>query len=159
MRRLITLVLLILGVGSAQAQEVLVTKVILRSIGPGQGTVAYSVNNFGWTDDMTDVEASLWAQVSGRLVLVDRRKFGFIEKGQYRAADNLRSPILTGKMLTCVSYTWEKRRTDVLDFYSNEGHSNIERQMGVLTKFRASVSDANAGLCRSMPESATRHLH
>lgn len=125
------------------------TKVILSSF----GQFAYSVSNLGWADDMRDVEYSLWALVGGRIVKLHERAGVFIGKGEYSAADNLRRPFDVGKMIVCVSYVFKGRRANVVEFFSNEGASSVERQMGAMQRFRPSIRQmADRSLCKSMPE-------
>jgi hypothetical protein len=126
-----------------------VTKIILSSF----GQFAYSVTNAGWADDMSNVTYSLWAVRNGQVAKIDERSIGYIAKGQYAAADRMQPPFPVGKMIVCVYYEFKGKRVNVIDFYSNENASSIQRQMGEMSKFRRSVTqvDGPNDLCRSMP--------
>ncbi|WP_156947078.1 hypothetical protein [Bradyrhizobium sp. WSM3983] len=126
------------------------TQVFLQSF---VGQVKYSVSNLGWADDMTNVEYSLWAWTNGRLVQLDERRTPYMAKGGYSGSDFMKAPFGTGKMVVCVSYLFKKKRVNVIDFYSNETMPSAERQVGLMSKFRASVTqvDGPNDLCKSMP--------
>lgn len=137
-----------------------VTKVVLRSLGPGLGLVAYSFNNFSWIADIRNVEYSLWAFSNGQLVRLDQRRAAFVAKGQYVAADNIRTPFLVGRMVVCASYEVQGRKVSIVDFYTNENASSFQRQIGEMSKFRESLTEVDGAqdLCRSMPEAAARAM-
>jgi hypothetical protein len=108
--------------------------------------------------DLRNVEYSLWALVNGQLVRLDHRRAAFIAKGQYVAADNIRTPFLIGRMVVCASYEIQGRKVSIVDFYTNENAASFQRQIGEMSKFRESLSevDGPGDLCKSMPESAAR---
>lgn len=168
MRVVIILLFWLIGVSCGWAQipttnvaDSVPVKIIVRSVGPGQGTLSYSVNNLNWTNDLTDVKASIWGLSNGSLIRVDERGANFIARGEFVAREHIATPVLVGKFVACVSYQAGDQRFDVLSFYSNENHSSFQLQIGELTKFHSPVveTDGTGNLCNDMPNSAMRYLN
>ena len=131
------------------------TRVQMRSRTTAALTVMTMLNY-----DVSNIQASLWALSNGRLVKLDSRVIPFIESGGYAAADRLPTPFTIGKMVACVNYSLNNRNVEMLDFYTNEGHSQQQLMIGTMSKFRPSVVevDGSGALCRLMPSSAARYL-
>lgn len=128
-----------------------------QPIDPRLGTVVYEVGNLGWDDDMRTLHFSLWALVSGQLVIVHQRQADFLAKGESIVIDNLPRPFVTGRMVVCVSYEFKGRKVNVVDFYTNENMSSSRGYAGQMNKLRESLKqvDGPNDLCRSMPGTAT----
>jgi hypothetical protein len=110
--------------------------------------------------DVSHIHASLWALSNGKLVKLDSRTIPFIEAGGYAGPDRLPTPFTIGKMISCVQYNLNNHNVEMLDFYTNEGHSQQQLVMGTMTKYRTSVVEVDGGgrLCSSMPASAYKYI-
>ncbi|WP_137045057.1 hypothetical protein [Pseudolabrys sp. FHR47] len=131
------------------------TRVQMRSPSTAAHTVM-TLMNF----DVSNIRASLWALSNGRLVQINSRTIPFIESGGYSAADHIPTPFTIGKMVSCVQYRLNGHNVEMIDFYTNEGHTQQQLLFGTMTKFRASVVDVDGAkhLCSSMPSSAASLL-
>lgn len=131
------------------------TRVQMRSPTTSALTVMTLMN-----DDVSNLNASLWALSNGKLVKLVGRSIPFIQSGGYVVADRLPTPFTIGKIISCVQYNLNSHAVEILDFYTNEGHTQQQLVTGTMTKYRASVVevDGNGKLCSSMPASATKYL-
>lgn len=131
------------------------TRVQMRSPTTSALTVM-TLSNF----DVSDVKASLWALAGGRIIRLHSRTIPFIASGEYAVADQIPTPFTIGKLISCVSFKWENQNVEMLDFYTNEGHTQQQLLFGTMTKFRASVIEVDGGdsVCNSMPNSAAQYV-
>jgi len=120
----------------------------------GGGIASYRVENHGWTDDMRAVDYSIWAIANGRPTRLHQRHVDLIGKNEYSAVGNVDAPFAVGKIVLCVSYELEKRRVNVIDFFTNESVSPLQREIGEMTKLRESIvqMDNSENLCAAMPK-------
>ena len=122
---------------------------------PGGAIAAYSVNNYGMSS-LNDARASLWLVDAGRLQKIHERAVPYTKSGEYFASDRIATPVAVGRYVVCVTLKIDNEQIEILSFFSNEGHSSYERQIGKLTEFREKISSLgeDKGLCRNMPRTA-----
>jgi hypothetical protein len=111
--------------------------------------------------DVANVHASLWSLSGGKLIKLDSRTLPFIQSGGSTTIRGLTTPFRgIGRLISCVQYNLQNRIVEILDFYTNEGHTPAELAVGIMTKYRPSVIEVDRGgrLCSSMPSSATRYI-
>jgi hypothetical protein len=129
------------------------TKAFIRSSGQSNPFAVYSVTNHGWGDDMTDVRYSLWVVTNGRVTMIDESRAPLIAKGNNVERGNIKFPVAPDKLVICVSYMFKTRRVNVVEFYSNEKATSVDKQTGELTKFRPAFSqvDRAKDMCTDVP--------
>lgn len=127
-------------------------------VDPRLGTITYEVGNLGWSDDMRNLDFSLWALVKGQLIRVHQRHTAFLAKGESIVVDKLAKPFITGRMAVCISYEFKGRKVNIVDFYTNENLPSSQNYAGQMMKFRESLKqvDSPNDLCSSMPSTVTR---
>lgn len=130
---------------------------VVRAYNPNPYTsdylAEYSVTNNA-VGSVKDVEVSLWALEGQRPIKIYSRSVGYIGQGDANVASAIRSPILRGKFLLCISYRYGQHHVERLDFFSDEGQPDIALYHGY-PKFRDAIVnlDGAGHLCREVPTS------
>jgi hypothetical protein len=106
-------------------------------------------------DSISNVEASLWAVTPNDTVRLHAQSIPFIAAGDFVVADQIPTPFTIGRLISCVSFDWNGRTVEIIDFYTNVGHAYEQLLLGTMTKYRESVlrNHSDGSLCKGMPRS------
>ena len=96
----------------------------------------------------------MWAIANGRPTRLHQRHVDLIGRNERSAVDNVAVPAAAGKIVVCVSYELDKQRVNVINVYTEEQTSLLQRGSGEMTRSPESSvrTDDTQNLCAAMPK-------